>query len=283
MTGVFSFWRGDISWVERCSAASMAAHGLKLTVFTPHVALVRSSGLVADVRDAREVLDDPSIDWLLASRADYWSDIFRVEGLALGRGAWVDLDLIFIKPLPQQDYLIGRNGRGINNAVLKLPVGSPALTDYLSLCRQRPLPLVAPYQSWPCRILSHLDIARKRLLGRRLPPPALGGGTLAHIVGFVFRRILRPDEKNGRYSRKPFDQFPWLRQVIKETATEDRIEFSELRELCVLQICLGKFDILHLEKLLDESRLAQICLAAFQRDDALYAGALRHDESVGPF
>jgi hypothetical protein len=71
--------------------------------------------------------------------------------------------------------------------------------------------------------------------------------------------------------------------VIKEAATEDRIKFSELRELCVLQVCLGKLDISHLEKLLDELRLAKIRLATFQRDDAFDAGTLRHDESVRAF
>ncbi len=182
MTGVFSFWRGDISWVERCSAASMAAHGLKLTVFTPDVARVRNSGLVADVRDAREVLDDPSIDWLLKWRPDHWSDIFRVEGLAQGHGTWVDLDLIFVKPLPRNPYLIGRNGSGINTAVLRLPLGSPVLVDYLKVCRRRPLPLVGPFEPLACRALGHINIARKRLFGRRLPPPALGGGTLKRII-----------------------------------------------------------------------------------------------------
>src|SRR2546423_1891395 len=111
----------------------------------------------------------------------------------------------------------------------------------------------------------------------------LAAQSLAHIMGFVFRRVLRPDKKRGRDGRKPLDQFPRLRQVIKEAATEDRIEFSELRELCVLQVCVGKLDISHLEKLLDESRLAKIRLATFQRDDALDAGTLRHDESVRAF
>ncbi len=182
MTSVFSFWRGDISWVERCSAASMAEHGIKLTVFTPDVAQVRASGLVADVRDARGVFDDPSIDWLLKARPDHWTDIFRTEGLAQGLGTWADLDLIFVNPLPENGYLIGRNGTGINTAVLRLPVGSPVLADYLSLCRRRPLPLVGPYQPLARRVCGHLNIARKKLFGRRLPPPALGGGTVEQIV-----------------------------------------------------------------------------------------------------
>lgn len=160
----------------------MAEHGLKLTVFTPDVAQIRDSGLIADVRDAREVFDDPSIDWLLQARPDHWTDIFRTEGLAQGLGTWADLDLIFVNPLPENSYLIGRNGPGINTAVLRLPIDSPVLADYLTLCRLRPLPLVGPYQPLARRVCGHLDIARKTLFGRRLPPPALGGATVGQIV-----------------------------------------------------------------------------------------------------
>lgn len=179
---VFSFWTGDVSWVERISTASMAEWGLKLTLFTYDVDALRQSGLTADVRDAREVFRDETTNWLIASRPDYWSDIFRVEGLALGLGAWVDMDLIFLKPIPDADYIITRNGTSFNNAVLKMPQGSPILTDYLALCRARPVPLVAPY--WPLlkRWRAHADIARKKLMGKRLPPPQLGGGAIAYLV-----------------------------------------------------------------------------------------------------
>jgi hypothetical protein len=192
---VFSFWTGPVSWVERVSAASMAAHGHKLALFTYDVEALRRSGIAADVRDARDVFKDDTTNELIAQRPDYWSDIFRVEGLALGLGAWVDMDLIFLKSLPASDYLIGRNGRSFNNAILKFPVGSPALTEYLALCRTRPLPRVAPYWSWDKRYRAHFDIARKRLMGRRLPPPQLGGGALAYLSD---RHNLQPwlsDEK----------------------------------------------------------------------------------------
>jgi len=51
----------------------------------------------------------------------------------------------------------------------------------------------------------------------------------------------------------------------------------------VLQIGLRQLDVGNLQQFLHESRLAKICLAAFQRDDAFDPGALRHDESVGAF
>jgi hypothetical protein len=104
-----------------------------------------------------------------------------------------------------------------------------------------------------------------------------------YIVRLVFRRVLRPNKKHRRDGRQPFDQFPRLGQVIEKAATENRIEFSEPGEVCVLQICLGKFDVSHLEELLDESCLAKIRLATFQRDNAFDARALRHDESVRAF
>jgi hypothetical protein len=107
--------------------------------------------------------------------------------------------------------------------------------------------------------------------------------SVRYIVRLVFRCILRPDEKQRRDGGTLLDQFPRLGQMIEQTTAEDRVEFSECSEIRVLEICLRKLDVSHLEKLLDESRLAKIRLATFQRDDAFDAEALRHDESVRAF
>lgn len=161
----------------------MLAHGIDLTIYTYDVADAKSSGIVGEIRDAREVLRDESSDWLLNGRPDHWTDIFRIEGFEQDLGVWLDLDLIFIAPLLDTPYIIAGTADGaVNGAALKFPKGSPALDFCLSVVRQRPVPLVAPYLPLHERIIGHLDVMRKKLTGKRLPRPNLGAGLTGHVM-----------------------------------------------------------------------------------------------------
>src|SRR5205085_9383846 len=95
------------------------------------------------------------------------------------------------------------------------------------------------------------------------------------VAGLVFGAVLRPNKKERRHRWQLREQFPRFRQVIEKSATEDRVEFSKRGQVGGLQVRLDKLDVPNLKKRLDESRLAQIRSAAFQRDDAVYARVFR--------
>lgn len=149
---VFSYWSGPISWLERLSAASAKATGHNLTIFSYEPCKVREEGLDAAIEDASEIFrDNRAFQQMKARFPAYFSDHFRVEGLAQGRGTWVDLDLIFLKTLPADPYLFGWHIKPdlISNAVLRLPADSLMLNDYLKMCRSRPIRRLPPW--WPKR------------------------------------------------------------------------------------------------------------------------------------
>lgn len=59
-----------------------------------------------------------------------FSDLLRYELLARGLGLYVDCDVFCLKPIEDQDYIYGwARPAFINNAILKLPPDSPALSE----------------------------------------------------------------------------------------------------------------------------------------------------------
>ncbi|MEI9899707.1 MAG: hypothetical protein WDN31_05655 [Hyphomicrobium sp.] len=168
--------------MQRLSAASVQSTGQQVTIFSYQPRALRETGIGADVADAREVLADPALDSMNRNIPDHFSDHFRVEGLAKSLGVWIDLDLVFLKPWPQSDYVLGRDGADLCGAILGLPHDSPILLDYLAICRRRPLMYAMP---WFTR-RQRLAVAYKRLekLVTGKPPPRLhyGPPTLEYLA-----------------------------------------------------------------------------------------------------
>jgi hypothetical protein len=169
--------------MERLSVASSQAVGHDLTIFSYEPERLRREGLDARIQDAREVLFDASLGPLQQNKPDHFSDHFRVEGLHKRLGVWLDLDLVFLRPLPDQPYIFGWEGAtSINGAVLGLPADSGVLADYLALCRQRPVQQVAPW--WPLRkkMSRTLKVISKRLRGRPITPMHYGPEAVTHFI-----------------------------------------------------------------------------------------------------
>jgi hypothetical protein len=177
---IFSYWSGPVSWIERLSAASAVATGHDLTVFSYEPEKLRAEGLNAVIEDAREILPGGP-DGIHPS---HFSDHFRVEGLARGLGAWADLDLIFIKSLPADDYLFGWQSPGrICGAVLRLPKDSAVLNSYLELCRRGPLvDYVMPWFPWHLKLRRHIRSSINTLTGGRKLAPKYGPVALTHFI-----------------------------------------------------------------------------------------------------
>ncbi|WP_405403447.1 hypothetical protein [Paracoccus sp. Ld10] len=125
---------GELGAMERASLNSMTRLGHAVTLY--------SYAPIADVPhgvrlgDASEILPADRIllyrDKRKPSPALH-ANLFRYAMLNLTDAAWVDLDIIAIRPIPRADYLMGfETSSSVNNAVLRLPHGSATLTQLLS-------------------------------------------------------------------------------------------------------------------------------------------------------
>ena len=88
------------------------------------------------MRDAREVAPYETLaDHIEVGRGALASDFFRYALLAKGLGLWVDLDLVFLRPIDfEDDYVFGwENKKSINGAVLRLPRDSDMLRELCSI------------------------------------------------------------------------------------------------------------------------------------------------------
>jgi len=61
-----------------------------------------------------------------------FSNRFRYELMRMGKGLWIDCDLLCLKPIPDSAYIFGREDEvSINGAVLKLPADDPVLPELM--------------------------------------------------------------------------------------------------------------------------------------------------------
>lgn len=190
---VFSYWSGAVSWIERLSAASAVATGHRLTIFSYEPEKLRSEGLGVDIEDAREVLPGGPHETLPSSFANH----FRLEGLARNLGTWADLDLIFLKAMPADDYLFGWQTPGrLCNAVLRFPSQSAVLNAYLELCRSGPRGgYVMPWFPWHVRVRRHIRSQINSLIGGRKLAPKYGPVALTYFVEQHGLNHLAKDQK----------------------------------------------------------------------------------------
>jgi hypothetical protein len=216
---IFSYWSGPITWIERLSAASAVATGHELTIFADEPRKLTDEGLGVHIEDAREVLDDPTLFSMNRRLAGHYSDHFRVEGLAKDLDIWCDLDMLFLKTLPNDEYVLGWEVGGmVSGAVLRLPNNSPMLSDYLIMCRRRPLPIAPLWISWQARAMLVFKHWRRRARGHRGIRPPYGPPALTHLVSLHHINCevaprekyhpLDPDQIPGLAARNDFEPDP---------------------------------------------------------------------------
>lgn len=112
-----------------------------------------------------------------------YSDRFRLEGLAQGRGTWIDLDMLLLRPLPSQDYLFAWEApKAVCNAILRLPAGSPVLGEYLKFLRRSPTMLCSPDRSLKHCVGRHWHAFIRPKMGMAAPLPDTGPKLLTHLL-----------------------------------------------------------------------------------------------------
>jgi hypothetical protein len=132
-----SLWVGErLGYVERlCLASALAVgHPFTLYSYTPSTVLNVPGGV--ELRDAREVMpEEKLIRYRDSGAVALGANFFRYYLLAKGLGFWVDMDLLFLKPLDFDDaYVFGwQDERLINNAVLRAPAKSDFVRDLCTL------------------------------------------------------------------------------------------------------------------------------------------------------
>ena len=128
-----TLWFGDrLGYLERLSIASAQRQGHEVVLWSYEPDALRGVPDGVDVRDAREVMSDPRRVRLFEGKFKaLGSDFFRYEICAKRLGYWVDLDLLFLRPLDfAEPYVFGWEKPGsINGAVLKIPADSPMLDE----------------------------------------------------------------------------------------------------------------------------------------------------------
>lgn len=132
-----SLWVGPkLGYLEQlCLRSALAAgHQFRLFSYAPDELSGAPPGV--EVRNAAEVMGEEKL--LFSSESGFValdSDFWRYRLLQKGMGLWVDMDVIFLRPLELQDgFLFGwQDSATINNAVLGAPMDSAFVADLVGL------------------------------------------------------------------------------------------------------------------------------------------------------
>lgn len=179
-----SLWVGStLGYLERLCLASAADVGHELTVWSYEPSRLEGVPSGTVVRDAAEVMPyDKLLRYRDSGSVALGANLWRVELLAAGLGCWVDMDLIFLRPLDfGTPYIFGwEYEKRINNSVMYAPKESPAVNDLQNLPQpnKRP-PWYGPRKS--------LEFYWQRLRQGRLeiedyPWGTFSAGLLTHVI-----------------------------------------------------------------------------------------------------
>ena len=131
-----SLWVGDrLGFIERlCVQSALATdHGFRLFSYSPDELQGVPSGV--ELRDAAEIMPrDKLITYSDTGAVALGANFWRYHLLSKGFSPWCDMDLLFLREFPKDDYVFGWEHAGwINNAVMAAPADSPFVHDLIHL------------------------------------------------------------------------------------------------------------------------------------------------------
>ncbi|MGB7408769.1 MAG: hypothetical protein WA908_09700 [Pontixanthobacter sp.] len=128
-----SLWVGPrLQYLERLCIASAVATGHEFTLWSYKPDDIEGVPAGIPVRDAADVMpEDRLLRYRDSGSVALGANLWRIEMLAKGLGAWVDMDFIFLKPFDfPSEYIFGLEYEGwINNAVVYAPADSKLVHD----------------------------------------------------------------------------------------------------------------------------------------------------------
>lgn len=185
METVNTLWFGGrLRYLEQLSIVSAMAVGHAVNLFSYDPKSISGVPAGVSVRDAREVMADPRRTRLFDGKFKaLGSDFFRYEIFAKEMGYWVDLDVIFLKPLIFDDsYVFGwenDESTSINGAILRLPNG-PFLEELRSIPEENWCP---PFFGPKQRVKYYWNrLTRGKVELEDLPWGVAGPGMITHLV-----------------------------------------------------------------------------------------------------
>ncbi len=175
--GFASFWHGALSGFAWACLASFPRVGAKLTLYAYDRALTVPEGVI--LADARKIVpDEGRIDlYRVEGKPSIatFSDLFRYRMIRQTGACWVDADVLCLEApaFAAEPYIFCRQADAVstllvNNAVLRLPRGEPALTELLNTAEaaagiDQPWGALGPFLLTPV-------LERHGLYGRAMEP-----------------------------------------------------------------------------------------------------------------
>lgn len=143
---VVTFWDGPLDALRHVCLRSQIAAGHRVTLYSFAPVAALPDGVVN--ADAGTVLPRAFAERLRPSAPDgswrgwtpvQFSDFFRMRLLALGKGLWLDADVLLMRALsidPAKPYFAWEKPRQLGNSVLYLPPDSPIVAAFERLIAQ---------------------------------------------------------------------------------------------------------------------------------------------------
>jgi hypothetical protein len=140
MTACVTLWIGPrLGAVERACMKSVLRQGHPLTLYCYDLPEGVPPGVA--IEDAAAIIPRERIVCHRNGSVALFADWFRYELQRRGCGTWVDADVYLLAPLPPEPpYLFGREGRFINQAVLRLPADCPVIAEAIALFEEEAIP-----------------------------------------------------------------------------------------------------------------------------------------------
>lgn len=180
-----TLWVGnELGKLEQLCVLSGIAAGHPYHVYSYEPEKLRGVPEGAEVRDARDVMPrERLVAYAECNSYALGANFWRYEMLRQGRGYWVDLDVLVLKPFDlDQAYVFGTEEQGtVNNAVMLAPSDSPLVDDLVSLPSRigRP-PWYGPRRSFQYFVRR---VREGRLRVEDYPWGTFGPGLLGYLVG----------------------------------------------------------------------------------------------------
>lgn len=209
---IVSFWHGPISWLERLSIHSFLRHGHRVEIYAYEPLDGLPSGAVLE--DATRILPRDQLTFYKGKGTPgVFSDRFRLCLLQQGKGLYSDLDVYCLRPFADlPEHVMGfENANSVNNAVLRIPAGSPLLEDLLGIFTSDRPRLLEPHLP----VGRRLEVALRRLFGDAVKPEhmqfgATGPFALTHYL--QRRDMLQLAQPAPVFYPIPYEGIPALMQ-----------------------------------------------------------------------
>lgn len=165
---VVTFWEGPLDALRQLCLRSQVAAGHRVTVYSFAPIAVLPDGVLN--ADAGTILPRAFAERLRPSAADgrwqgwtplQFSDFFRMRLLAVGKGLWLDADVLLLKPVmfdSAQPFFAWEKPRQLGNSALYLAPDNPIVTTFERLIAQDDL--TPDWLAWRHRLTFWLNRTR---------------------------------------------------------------------------------------------------------------------------